>query len=442
MTGQPRRLRSDVLVAGGGSAGVAAAVAAARSGARTLLVEWNGTLGGMATAALVHSGCGLYLLRDEPGAVAANPGFATEVADRLIAVGGALGPVRMGRVDVLPHRPPVFAGVLDAIARETPGLETWLHAAVTGVRTSAGRVESVSVFCRGTLSEIEPAVVVDATGDASLAALAGAGCEIAYASRLQRPAYVVLLGGVAGGALDDEQRLRVAHRLTSAVRSGALPDGARGASLRAGHAPGEAYLTIDLEPPAGIAYDPLDARCLAALEMHGRDLAFAIARFLDAHVDGFAGCTVAALPARAGVRESRRVVGERRIETADVENGATFDDVVALSTWPIELREQTTGPRLRYPRDGRPTEVPLGALRAREVANLFVAGRCLASSHEAQASLRVIGTCLATGEAAGIAAALVADAATSAHDTTALAVAVRAERGRRASLRPASVHGA
>jgi hypothetical protein len=223
--------------------------------------------------------------------------------------------------------------------------------------------------------------------------------------------------------------------LTSAVRADALPAGARGASLRATHVPGEAYVTIDLEPPPRVTYDPLDARCLAALEMHGRALAFAIADFLRAEVDGFARCTVAALPARVGVRESRRAIGERRIATEDVEAGAVFPDAVALATWPIELREQATGPRLRYPRDGRPTEVPLAALRARDVAGLFVAGRCISASHEAQASLRVIGTCLATGEAAGLAAALVADGSSAAGDTVALATAVRAARARQQSQR-------
>jgi hypothetical protein len=110
---------------------------------------------------------------------------------------------------------------------------------------------------------------------------------------------------------------------------------------------------------------------------------------------------------------------------------------VALATWPIELREQATGPRLRYPRDGRPTEVPLGALRARDVGNLLVAGRCLAASHEAQASLRVIGTCLATGEAAGLAAAAIADDPAAGDDTVALAASVRDARARLAGPAPA-----
>ncbi|MEW6270282.1 MAG: FAD-dependent oxidoreductase, partial [Thermodesulfobacteriota bacterium] len=122
-------------------------------------------------------------------------------------------------------------------------------------------------------------------------------------------------------------------------------------------------------------------------------------------------------------------LGERRIETSDLEQGATFADAVALATWPMEMREQPTGPRLRFPRDGRPTQIPLGALRARYVPNLLVAGRCISASHEAQASLRVIGTCLATGEAAGLAAGLLVDGFTP-HDTTALAAAVNAARER------------
>lgn len=423
--------RCDVLVAGGGSAGLAAAVAAARSGARTVLVEWHGTLGGMATAALVHSVCGLYRIRPEPDAVPANPGFATEVASRLVASGAAWGPVRMGRVDVLPHRPAAFARVADEIVASTANLELRLHTAVLGVARTRDRIETVDTFCRGRRERFAPSVVVDATGDATVAALADAATETAAPDRLQRPAYVFVLEGVAPGALDDDRRLRVAHAIASAVRERTLPRGAGGASLRATDRIGEAYVTIDLEPPEGLDYDPLDARCLAALELHGREIASALAGFLRERVAGFEASWIAALPARVGVRESRRLIGELRIETAHVEQGATFPDVVALATWPIELREQTSGPRLRYPRDDRPTQIPLRALRARDAANLLVAGRCIAASHEAQASLRVIGTCLATGEAAGLAAALLADGArASSGDTVALAAQVNAARER------------
>ena len=426
MTGSSR---CDVLVVGGGSAGLAAAVAAARSGARTLLVEWHGTLGGMATAALVHSVCGLYLLRTEPGAVEANPGFATEMAARLLESGAAWGPVRMGRVDVLPHRPAAFARVADEIVCATRGLEVRFHTAAIAA-AARDRVTQVELFCRGTREVIEPAAVVDASGDAALVALVGAGSECAPSARLQRPAYIFLLHGLAAGTLDDARRLLVVHRIASGVRRGALPAGALGASLRATDRPGEAFVTIDLDGPPGLAYDPLDARCLSALEVYGRGLADALVGFLRAQVDGFAASWIAALPARVGVRESRRALGERRIETADLEGGATFADAVALATWPMEMREQATGARLRFPRDDRAMQIPLGALRVAGVPNLLVAGRCIAASHEAQASLRVIGTCLATGEAAGLAAALLADGRATVDDPVAFAAQVNAARER------------
>ena len=98
-------------------------------------------------------------------------------------------------------------------------------------------------------------------------------------------------------------------------------------------------------------------------------------------------------------------MGQHRLSTDDVAEGTTPPDTVAYSAWPMELRETASGPRLRFPADDRSCGIPLRALRARDDAALFVAGRCLSCSHEAQASIRVIGTCLATGEAAGLAAA-------------------------------------
>src|SRR5215213_10015788 len=121
-------MKCDVLVAGGGSAGLAAAVSAARCGVHTVLLERHGCLGGMAPAALVHSICGLYRLPQNGSApVFANHGFAREFANRLLESGGASGPVRMGRVDVLLQQPTAFASMADVIARETPNLEVRFH---------------------------------------------------------------------------------------------------------------------------------------------------------------------------------------------------------------------------------------------------------------------------------------------------------------------------
>jgi hypothetical protein len=395
-------MRVDVLVAGGGSAGLAAAVSAARLGARTLLIEHHGVLGGMAPGALVHSICGLYRLPvGDSAPEMANPGFAEEFALRLMVASGTHGPVRMGRVDVLLQQPAAFARLADEIAQETPTLEVRLHTEIVEVAEDLSFVETVS---GGQRQRIGAGAIVDTTGDGNVAALAGAEFEQEPSERLQRPAFIFALGAVEPGAAAEGARLKIARRLVDAVREERLPKGALGAVLRESGQPGEVYVTIDLS--GGFAYEPTDAGCLTDLEMEGRELATALAGFLHDEVDGFAGSFISAFPSRLGVRESRRLIGRYRLTEEDLLRGADFPDTVALATWPMELRETNTGPRLRYPRDGRPCGIPLGALRARDHDRLFVAGRCLSCSHEAQASIRVMGTCFATGEAAGLAAAL------------------------------------
>jgi len=400
-------MQYDVMVAGGGSAGLAAAVSAARSGARTLLVERHGSLGGMAPAAFVHSICGLYLLSDNRQPEPANPGFATEFASRLIAAGGATGPVRMGRVEVLLQHPSAFARLCDDFVAKTKNLEVRFQTEIIGAPSGSG-IQSVDLCCRGIHETVEPLAVVDATGDAVVTALSGAGFEMESAERLQRPAFIFALHGVDPAAIGEGERMKIAHRMVSAVRDGRLPGGALGAMLRPSGRGGEVFVTIDLDGPPGMPYDPTRSACLTALEIYGRDLASQIERFLRENVEGFAGSHISAFPAQVGIRESRRMTGQYRIEAEDLLRGARFDDDVALATWPMELREQATGARLRFPENGQPCGIPLRSLRSKSMENLFVAGRCLSSSHEAQASLRVIGTCFATGEAAGIAAALFA----------------------------------
>lgn len=392
----------DVLVAGGGSAGLAAAVSAARMGARTLLIEHHGSLGGMAPAALVHSICGLYRLPvgDAPPQIA-NIGFAEEFARRLVIAGGASGPVRMGRVDVLLQQPTAFARLADAITLETDNLEVRLHTELVDV---AEDLSSVLVSCRGRREKVTARAIIDATGDGNVAALAGAEFEEEPAERLQRPAFIFALGAVEGGAAAEAARLRLTRRIVDAVKEERLPAGALGAAFRESGRAGEVFVTVDLS--GGARYQPTEVACLTALEMEGRALAEALAAFLRDKVEGFGGSFISAYPARLGVRESRRLVGRARLSETDLLHGTEFLDGVALATWPMELRETNTGPRLRYPEGGRACEIPLGALRARDHDRLFMAGRCISCSHEAQASIRVIGTCLATGESAGLAAAL------------------------------------
>jgi hypothetical protein len=106
------------------------------------------------------------------------------------------------------------------------------------------------------------------------------------------------------------------------------------------------------------------------------------------------------------LRESRRIQGRKTVFADAVLSGAECQGEVAIGTWPMELREVHTGPRWRFPQNNKPTRIPLGSLRPVKRSNLWAAGRCISSDHEAQAALRVMGTCMATGQAAGVAAAL------------------------------------
>ena len=394
----------DVVVLGGGAAGIAAAVTAARAGARTLLIERHGFLGGMATAALVHSICGLYLLRDEPGAVDAHPGFPSEMGRRLIASGASRGPVRMGRMDVLPVSPPGMACVCDEVVAGCGGLEVLLHTEFVSATTEHGGITGIRHVSRGVVSSVRARSWVDASGDAVLCAAAGIPFDQAPPERLQRPAFVFGMHGVDTGMLDPEGRVRLAHRMAQAVSDGTLSPGCLGAQFRLSGWGNEVYVTIDLEAPG--RFDPNDPRQLSELERSGRALAREIHRFLQGHHEAFRDAHLGAFPARVGLRESRRIRGRETVSKEAVLSGTPCAGEVAIGTWPMEIREVHTGPRWKFPQENRPTRIPLGALRAVDAGNLWVAGRCISCDHEAQAALRVMGTCMATGQATGAAAAL------------------------------------
>lgn len=390
--------RADVLVLGGGSAGIAAAVAAARAGARTILVERHGFAGGMGTASLVHTFCGLYRAGGE-AAVLANPGLPAEIESLMRAATGQV-PVKMGRVWVLMQHPVEFAGIADRLLRDA-GVEVLFHTEATALRREEEGWK-LSATCRGGPVDLEAASLVDASGDAVAAALLGADAEMTTGARLQRPAYV--FGIRTAGPV--ELGLAVAGRIVAGVRCGELPPGALGLHFRASGRPGEIFGTLDLSAQEE-AYDPLEPACLSLLESTGREIAAAAVAYLARHAADWAGAYISQWPVRAGVRESRRWQGRALLTGEGILAGARHSDDIALATWPLEFRETNRGPKLRYAEDDRPAGIPFGCLRPVFSDSLFVAGRCLSCDHDAQASIRVMGTCFATGQAAGVAAAMV-----------------------------------
>ncbi len=405
----------DVAVIGGGAAGIAAAIAAAGCGAHTVLLERADSLGGNVSQALVHTVCGLYLAAEAGDAIPANPGFPLRFAAALRNAGAAGDPERVGRVWVLPTDPPRVAATAHQLCGQTPGLELRLGHELVAAELEIHSSGLQRLRVRGDRvgeCELAAGVVVDASGDAAAAALGGADTEMAEPDALQLPSYIFRLADVDTAALEELQgfgRLRVTSAVAGAVRRGALPPGCEALLVRPSFEAGRVYVTLNL--PRSGDYAPLRSECAAALRTRARAAAEQVVAFLRQTRPAFEKCRVDAWPERMGVRETRRVRALDPVCAEDVRSGRRRDDEVALSTWPIELWQDHRKAHFEHP--AGPCSLPLGALVSHSHPRLATAGRCLGADREALGALRVLGTALASGEAAGVAAALAADSGTS-----------------------------
>jgi len=400
------RVNYDVVVVGGGAAGLAASVAAARAGARTALVERYGFLGGMATAGMVSTICGLYVTSAAGLPEPLNHGLAECFARQLSTMPGCAQPVRRGRTFVLPYTPFAFACVADELTGGAPELDVYLHAYLAGLESGPLGIHTLRVATWERRLELAARAVVDTSGDAVVAAHAGAATETAPLAERQLPSLVFVLQHVDTDVLAPGPRLALLRALANAEHEGRLPKGASNVTLGSSPQSGEVICKLAL---SGIAEEmPAGRDFLTLAEREGRRRAREIVGFLKT-MPAFGRAFISHAAPQIGVRESRRVMGRYQLTREDVLSGRTFDDGVARASWPIELwQDGQLGATYEYLDDGRAYDIPLRCLQARDVENLFMAGRCMSATHEALGSARVIGTCLATGEAVGIAAARLA----------------------------------
>ncbi|GIL28187.1 FAD-dependent oxidoreductase [Actinocatenispora comari] len=431
----------DVVVAGAGSAGVAAACAAAESGARTLLVESTGQVGGTLAWQLLEHSAGFH---DVAGRQVIA-GFGQRLVDRLAEYGGTPGHVR-DDVGYTATRTPVNHAELalaEAIMLGDAGVTIWLDTIVTGAITeqtgpnepasTTRRVVEVATWGVAGQRVVRAGVVVDCTGDAAVAALAGAVVHTDSRQRRQPASLTLKLGGIDFAPLLEYVRQHPAELRPGNVIGSAHDEHVNlwgfATLLRAGHEEGllsfarnemhvagwprrgEAVINLTRtpagEPGTGWAGDALPVLARQVLE---------VAHWFRQRVPGGAQAYVAAVADRVGVRESRRIVGEYTLTRDDVLGAAHFDDAVARGAFPIDIHAADRPSLSHTDQLDAGYDIPYRCLVASGLDNLLVAGRCLSSTHEANGSARITATCFATGEAAGTAAALAASTGGSARD--------------------------
>jgi len=399
----------DVAVAGGGPAGLAAAVCAARHGARTLLIERYGFLGGMGTAGGVTNFAGLYGKRDGE-TVQLVRGVVDELLERIERLGGLNAPQDglQGRIRVRSYDIPAYKCAADQWIA-AGGAQLLFHASVVGVHREGERIDAVLVETKSGRRAIRARWFIDATGDADLAHHAGVPYELGdgHGDALY-PSTMFRVGGVDAeramaaigtfGAID--ALMREAADRYDFPREGAIVRPQRNRS--------EWRVNVTQVANAhGRAVDATDAQQLSAGEVEGRRQVIEYLRFLRAEVPGFERADLVDIGTQLGVRETRRVQGLYRLSGDDVLNGARFDDTIGLNAWPIERHAQGRV-EWAFPRDAGNAfnQLPWRMLVPSGASNLLVAGRCASMEHEGQSAARASGACFVMGQAAGTAAAL------------------------------------
>lgn len=418
----PVLMQVDVAVVGGGVAGIAAAVAAARNGAKTVLIERDGCLGGTATTGLmvVFMGVDFDVLT----------GTCRDFLERMAARKGAM----IG--SNTPFDPEVFKSVAEEWLTGH-GVQLLYHAWFADVIVRDETVAGVVVELKEGRRAILARQVIDATGDADVVAAAGAPFEkspamqpvtsIFRVDHVDLPQLIAYIEnnpdqfyneqGQKTWRLDNDPPFFTIGGFFDLIKKARdqgeldLPH----ESIWLGPLPRQGELFINTTRVQGV--DGTSSLELSRAEVETKRQAWSVWNFLRKHVPGFARAEMVDIAVRMGVRETRRAIGEYVLTKEDLLSGRRFPDAIAMYNFPMDVH----GPRGQEEGHGwtvvrNAYDIPFRALIPKGFDGLLVSGRCISSDHEAHGSTRAMPCCMATGEAAGTAAAIASRKGLSARD--------------------------
>lgn len=400
----------DVIVVGSGSAGSTAAVAAARKGARTLLIERLPFLGGISTAVL-DTFYGYYT----PGASARKivGGIADDVVRGLKEYNACFErPNTFGAGTGITYHPEYLKIVWESLAVKA-GTHVLLNAWVQDVVKENGRIKGLIVATKAGLALYESKQFIDASGDADVVYMAGYDYEQAGeqepAQTLTTTFKMVNVDTAKRRSINKEQF----HQL--------MKDAADSGRYNLPRKEGSDHITPVDGMTATImtrlrSYDVSDGKTinathpefLSSAEIKGRLQALEYIRFLKDCVPGYEKAELSSFGVQIGIRETRRIYGEYRLNESDVLAARQFDDQIGLCGAPMEDHHDGADTKWKYLPEGRTVGIPFRTLIPKGTENILVAGRCFSASHVAHSSVRSMAQCMVMGEAAGVAAALCA----------------------------------